>query len=216
MTHADSGAEVTCLVCGGTLSLERALAGEVCGICGRADWDPPLAQPQPEPARDHEETAPPPDGQVGPPGEADSTVPPHLPSRRTRWAKPLLIVVILMVVGVVIQQILATGGGASRQPTSAPTSGAGTNPSPKKGQWVLVLESLPKKTKSQQEAHSVASRLATSRSTAVLDSSRVPGLRAGYWAVVALPFSDSKNAATSGCRDFGRKVGASCYAREVR
>lgn len=213
MTDPDSATHVTCLVCGGTLSLERARAGEACAICGHTNWDPPIVR-EPEPTVEEEVVQPVdhPDSSGG-----DGFVPPYVPSRPRRRGgmKLVVIAVLVVVIGVVIQQVWAFN--AAKSPSgSAPTASMGVESSLKKGQWVLVLESLPKKTKSQKDAYAVASRLAKNRSTAVLDSNRVPGLTNGYWAVVALPFSTSKNAATSGCRDFGRKVGGSCYARQVK
>ncbi len=213
MTDPDSAAHVTCLVCGGTLSLERARAGEACAICGHTNWDPPIAR-EPEPPVEEEVVQ-----QVDHPDPSggDNLVPPYVPSRPRRRGrmKFVVIAILVVVIGVVIQQVWAFNA-AKRPSGSAPTASDGIGSSPKKGQWVLVLESLSKKTKSQKDAYAVASRLARSRSTTVLDSTRVPGLTNGYWAVVALPFSASKNAATSGCRDFGRKIGGNCYARQVQ
>lgn len=81
-----------------------------------------------------------------------------------------------------------------------------------RGSYLLVLESYPKSTHSMSSASAKAASLG--RAT-VIDSSRVPGLNAGYWAVVHDSYFMSKSQAQAACSSYGRSVGGPCYARKV-
>lgn len=98
--------------------------------------------------------------------------------------------------------------------TGADVSGA-TGPTPAQyawGTWILVLDSLEVDRYSYDEA--VARARAFSGVT-VVDSSTVPGLRPGYWALVSRDSYSSKGSASERCADFGRVASGACYPRRI-
>lgn len=98
-------------------------------------------------------------------------------------------------------------------PPAPAAQAAPAAPTFKKGDWVLVLESLPKKSKTRADAEAAAAKLGTA--AAVIDSNRHKGLNDGYWAVVAADAYRSKKAASRACADFDRSAGPTCYPRQI-
>ena len=84
------------------------------------------------------------------------------------------------------------------------------------GSWITVLESMPKSSKSSGQAAAKAASISsrTGVSVSVVDSSSVPGLNSGYWAVSVIG-SSSKSEAQRVCASVGRSVGGSCYPRLI-
>lgn len=109
--------------------------------------------------------------------------------------------------------------------TSAPPSSV---PSPSKsesttaaitslppGSWIMILESLPKGEYSIEQATSRAAALSVpGLSLTVIDSTAIPGLNDGYWAIGLGGLSD-RDAAAAKCAAFNREVGGACYPRQV-
>ncbi len=96
--------------------------------------------------------------------------------------------------------------------TDASPQSDGPSASFRVGEWILVLESLDVGTYTLRQAVSRASELGP---VVVVDSSRMPGLRPGYWAVVSSTSYPSRKAAASHCGDHGRKASGACYPRLV-
>lgn len=213
MTEIDPLATLTCLVCQNTQSALDAIDLGGCRVCGQANWDPALPVPKVEPTdRPDDETLSDVDSGVG--ERPEVPVPqPWVPTPKRRRSRKKLIwgLLALLIVGVLIQQAWSF---ATKQ--GPPAAGTSTPAPPKKGDWVLVLESLPKKSKTQADARSVASRVSKGRAVAILDTNRYTGLTKGYWAVVAGNWFKSERAARAACADFGRKPGGSCYARQLK
>lgn len=82
------------------------------------------------------------------------------------------------------------------------------------GSWLIVLESLEKSEHTSAYASQRAGQLSGGYGTVVVDSSTIPGLRPGYWAVSVVGFS-SQEAARAACRDMGYDLGGDCYERQV-
>lgn len=82
------------------------------------------------------------------------------------------------------------------------------------GSWLVVLESLEKSDHSAAYASQRAGQLSGGYGTVVVDSSTIPGLRPGYWAVSVVGFG-SQEAARAACRDMGYDLGGDCYERQV-
>lgn len=98
--------------------------------------------------------------------------------------------------------------------TGADVSGA-TEPAPAQyewGTWILVLDSLEVDRYSYDEA---VARAGDSAGLTVVDSSTVPGLRPGYWALVSRASYSSKGSASTHCADFGRVASGACYPRRI-
>lgn len=100
-----------------------------------------------------------------------------------------------------------------RLPATRAGSTGGAGGTTFRGDWVLVLESLPKKSKTRADAEAAAAKLGTA--AAVIDSNRHKGLNDGYWAVVAADAYRSKKAASRACADFDRSAGPTCYPRQI-
>ena len=79
------------------------------------------------------------------------------------------------------------------------------------GSYVLVLESFPKSKYSVGTARAKAAGLGAT----VIDSSRVPGLNSGFWAVIHSRYFWNKSEAQATCSSYGRSVGGPCYARKI-
>lgn len=107
-------------------------------------------------------------------------------------------------------------------PAPAPTTTSAAAPTPESrtvtslpsGTWLTVLDSLPKGERTEAEAWAMADSLSGQARVVVVDSDRIPGLRAGYWAV-AIPGSSSRDQASALCAGVGRSVGGTCYPRQV-
>lgn len=198
---APSSGRVTCLVCNATQATVVAQAAGQCSICGSAEWDPPLDRPI----------------EVDSGGTQVHSVPQplqpevaYLPTAKRKF--PVKLLVIIAVVVALVLGIRALWPSVS--PQAQPSTSSSAVPF-KKGDWLLVLASLPKKTKSQDDARAVASQLNKKSATKVLDGAAVPSLMDEYWYVVAKTAFKSRSAATKACDKFGRKAGDECNPRQV-
>lgn len=205
MTSGDLGpGRVTCLVCNASQSMAVARSGGACSICGSTEWDPPLDLPVEEAASETQEHSVP-----QPPPEPFT---PFTPKPKRRF--PVKAVVILAVIVALILGIRAVWPSGSPQANQSTRSSSPASTF-KKGDWLLVLESLPKKSKSHKDAETLAKKLNKKSATRVVDSAQVSGLRNGYWVVVAKGAFSSRAAASKACAKFGRKAGSNCYPRQV-
>lgn len=115
--------------------------------------------------------------------------------------------------------LMMTVDSGSKDNGASPTASSSTAPAgpatAPSGKWVLVLESLPQASTTLPQADAQAQRLSTEdRSVLVIDSSATPGLNAGYWALVLMPFETRARAAAA-CADMGRALGGACYPRHI-
>ena len=98
-------------------------------------------------------------------------------------------------------------------PTAAASKTVRSLPS---GSWLTVLNSLPQAEKSEAEAQAEADALTSgSAQVVVVDSSAIPGLNGGYWAVSMVGFSNNDEARAA-CGRVGRSPGSTCYSRQVQ
>lgn len=101
----------------------------------------------------------------------------------------------------------------SRTPTPTPQPGVVT--SLPAGEYLTVLDSLPKASTTVDGALAIAAAVSTDEHEAiVVDSDRIPGLTRGYYAVV-VPHLSTREDAEQVCQDLGLDVGTSCYPRRV-
>lgn len=103
-------------------------------------------------------------------------------------------------------------------PTVAPTAAAASKTvrSLPSGSWLTVLNSLPQAEVAESAAQAEATTLSSGSATVVVvDSSAIPGLKPGYWAVSMVGFS-SREQARDACSRVGRSPGATCYDRQVK
>lgn len=81
--------------------------------------------------------------------------------------------------------------------------------------WLVLLASLSQSDYTAAQALAQAADLdGGSGSVAVVDSSKIPGLAPGYWAIAQVGFT-SKAEAAAGCAAVGRPVGDTCIVRQV-
>ncbi len=80
------------------------------------------------------------------------------------------------------------------------------------GEWILILDSLDIGTYTFEQAVSHASGLGPA---VAVDSSTVPGLRPGYWAIVSRTSYPSSDEAQSHCGDHGREASSACHPQMV-
>ena len=229
MTSVDPSAVVSCLRCRHSQVATVALEGRGCELCGAVgQWEPPI-EPLPTQAEpplvEQEPIAmePEPTGQRGAPYETAARwpSPPLIPTHRQGKSRRGRLVVALVLVVLAIAFLprlisLTTGVAGSKTPAPTTSSASGIEATLRRGSWVLVLESLPKKGTTSAEASAVAKRVSKKqRTVVVLDSDKVGGLTDGFWVVAAIQFS-SKSAAQRACSDFGRRAGGTCYGRQIK
>ncbi len=99
-------------------------------------------------------------------------------------------------------------------PTPLATSTFGTLRALPAGSWLTVLDSKPQTEWTEAAAWGAARALGYNGVT-VVDSSAIPGLNGGYWAISLVGFS-SRDAARAACASVGRDVGGTCYERLVQ
>lgn len=100
-----------------------------------------------------------------------------------------------------------SGGLSTAVPAETPTQ-----PTFTPGVWLLVLDSLDQAKKSRGQAEAQAARMGQ---VMVIDSTAVPGLRPGYWAIISSRTYASSGAARSDCATYGRSASDWCYPRQV-
>lgn len=84
------------------------------------------------------------------------------------------------------------------------------------GSYLTVLKSLPQAEATEAEAWAWAPTFSRGgRSVVVVDSSSIPGLRAGYWAL-AVTGSATADEARAVCAALGLDLGGDCYERQVK
>lgn len=202
---------------------------DFCGSCGRPASDGhapgcPYAAPQP----------------LAPPRPPQGTPPPTQPKRKV-GAAVIAVVAGLVLFAVLGATILLRGNGsgsvASDAVTASPsapvvTATATVVVSPRaqpsasassatvrslpSGSWLAVLESLPQAEQTESMAQAQATSLSTGAgSVVVVDSTAIPGLNPGYWALSLIGFSSSVEARDA-CARVQRSPGPSCYDRQVR
>lgn len=97
---------------------------------------------------------------------------------------------------------------------AAPTHGGAVTSLPS-GSWITVLDSLEQSRYSLAEARSRAAGLSRGAYVvAVVDSTAVPGLNSGYWAL-SVTGSSSQSEARAVCGQLGRNAGGNCYPRQI-
>lgn len=79
------------------------------------------------------------------------------------------------------------------------------------GSWIIVFRSLEQDRYTAEEA---LQQSADFPGSVVVDSSSIPGLRAGYWAISSVGYSTQQEARDS-CADFGLELGGECYERQI-
>ncbi len=124
-------------------------------------------------------------------------------------SKSLIAMAAVLVLGLVGQQ--AWLGYAS--PTTSGRSAEASAPAFKSGDWLVVLASLPKNTKSRSDAAATAAGMKPEAT--VIDSTDYEGLKNGYWVVVGAKPYNSKKAAQRACAVFDRRPGPTCYPRQI-
>ncbi|NNG18856.1 hypothetical protein HJ590_04580 [Naumannella sp. ID2617S] len=112
------------------------------------------------------------------------------------------------------QTTAASAASTSSAPTPSPTPSSSAVTSLPSGSWITVLDSLPKSQHAESEAGARANALRGSAAVQVVDSDRIAGLNAGYWAL-AVTGRSSRDQAAAVCGSFGRAVGGQCYPRQV-
>lgn len=88
----------------------------------------------------------------------------------------------------------------------------GQNPGYPSGSWILVLDSLPVTQFTYDQA---VGRAAALPNAVVVDSSTVPGLKPGYWAITSNAWYGTAREASGRCPDYGRVASGACYPRKV-
>lgn len=102
-----------------------------------------------------------------------------------------------------------------RLPDATPTGPSAERPETttlRAGQWIAVLESLPK---ASYTADNVRANQARFPGAIVVDSDVTPGLNGGYWVIAGGPYASEAHARAS-CASFGRSPGGTCYPRQAR
>lgn len=157
---------------------------------------------------------------------------------RALIAAALVVVVLLVVIGMQLstrgdrsdalapQQPASTAASEEAAPGQSETtpeeslepSGGVITPDlrvPAKGNWIVVLESVPKDEHDLAYALTLAESVQVRGGTAeVIDSDATPGLNPGYWVVIKGDFAARTDAAQE-CAGLGRDVGGDCYPRLV-
>lgn len=110
--------------------------------------------------------------------------------------------------------------GQSEDPSSASpsaTPGAEVVTKLKSGTRIAVLASLPKSRYSAADAADMAASLARGEwKPSVVDTNKIPGLTAGYYAVAVVDLADY-DAVKKACAGLGRVAGTDrCYSRTIR
>lgn len=82
------------------------------------------------------------------------------------------------------------------------------------GSWLAVMESMDKSSTSIGTAVAERMRIEGEGGLSVVDSSQIPGLNPGYWAIAKTHLA-SKSEVTAVCREYGRSMPTNCYARQV-